>query len=83
MLQNAEMLREQILFDQLFVWMSVFLRSWGKRLTTAMPEQVPDGATVALVPRNNKHHLHDSHDYMPGESKSQIHRNTSKKNITT
>lgn len=32
--------------------------------------QVPDGATVALVPRNTKHHLHDSHDYMPGESES-------------
>lgn len=31
--------------------------------------QVPDGATVALVPRNTKHHLHDSHDYMPGESR--------------
>lgn len=34
--------------------------------------QVPDGATVALVPRNTKHHLHDSHDYMPGESEPQF-----------
>lgn len=34
--------------------------------------QVPDGATVALVPRNTKHLLHDSHDYMPGESESRF-----------
>lgn len=32
--------------------------------------QVPDGATVALIPRSTKNHLHDSHDYMPGESES-------------
>ncbi|CAN9515862.1 unnamed protein product [Ophioblennius macclurei] len=38
-----------------------------KRLNTLQHYKVPDGATVALVPRNNKHHLHDSHDYMPGE----------------
>ncbi|XP_069383096.1 plexin-B1-like isoform X3 [Paralichthys olivaceus] len=38
-----------------------------KRLNTLQHYKVPDGATVALVPRNTKHHLHDSHDYMPGE----------------
>uniref|UniRef100_A0A8D0DBF8 Plexin-B1 n=1 Tax=Sander lucioperca TaxID=283035 RepID=A0A8D0DBF8_SANLU len=38
-----------------------------KRLNTLQHYKVPDGATVALVPRNNKNHLHDSHDYMPGE----------------
>uniref|UniRef100_A0A4W6DB47 Plexin b1a n=1 Tax=Lates calcarifer TaxID=8187 RepID=A0A4W6DB47_LATCA len=38
-----------------------------KRLNTLQHYKVPDGATVALVPRNAKHHLHDSHDYMPGE----------------
>uniref|UniRef100_A0A7N6BX83 Plexin-B1 n=1 Tax=Anabas testudineus TaxID=64144 RepID=A0A7N6BX83_ANATE len=38
-----------------------------KRLNTLQHYKVPDGATVALVPRNSKHHLHDSHDYMPGE----------------
>uniref|UniRef100_A0A3B4F486 Plexin-B1 n=1 Tax=Pundamilia nyererei TaxID=303518 RepID=A0A3B4F486_9CICH len=45
---------------------SVVQGSW-KRLNTLQHYKVPDGATVALVPRNNKHHLHDSHDYMPGE----------------
>ncbi|XP_059189310.1 plexin-B1 [Centropristis striata] len=38
-----------------------------KRLNTLQHYKVPDGATVALVPRNTKNHLHDSHDYMPGE----------------
>ncbi|KAF3696546.1 Plexin-B1 Semaphorin receptor SEP Precursor [Channa argus] len=38
-----------------------------KRLNTLQHYKVPDGATVALVPRNSKHHVHDSHDYMPGE----------------
>ncbi|XP_047227195.1 plexin-B1-like [Girardinichthys multiradiatus] len=45
---------------------SVVQGSW-KRLNTLQHYKVPDGATVALIPRNNKHHLHDSHDYMPGE----------------
>lgn len=45
---------------------SVVQGSW-KRLNTLQHYKVPDGATVALVPRNVKHHLHDSHDYMPGE----------------
>lgn len=30
--------------------------------------QVPDGATVALVPRHSKHIHHDNHDYVAGES---------------
>nr|XP_046252940.1 plexin-B1 isoform X1 [Scatophagus argus] len=45
---------------------SVVQGSW-KRLNTLQHYKVPDGATVALVPRSTKHHLHDSHDYMPGE----------------
>ncbi|KAM7404278.1 hypothetical protein PAMP_011641 [Pampus punctatissimus] len=45
---------------------SVVQGTW-KRLNTLQHYKVPDGATVALVPRNTKHHLHDSHDYMPGE----------------
>eukprot|EP00064_Thunnus_orientalis_P000279 superscaffoldBa00000014_g279 len=45
---------------------SIVQGSW-KRLNTLQHYKVPDGATVALVPRNTKHHLHDSHDYMPGE----------------
>ncbi|XP_040903778.1 plexin-B1 [Toxotes jaculatrix] len=45
---------------------SVVQGTW-KRLNTLQHYKVPDGATVALVPRNAKHHLHDSHDYMPGE----------------
>ncbi|XP_076015479.1 plexin-B1 isoform X2 [Genypterus blacodes] len=45
---------------------SVVQGSW-KRLNTLQHYKVPDGATVALVARNSKHHLHDSHDYMPGE----------------
>ncbi|KAM4563998.1 plexin-B1 isoform 2-T2 [Odontesthes bonariensis] len=45
---------------------SVVQGSW-KRLNTLQHYKVPDGATVALVPRSSKHHLHDSHDYMPGE----------------
>ena len=32
--------------------------------------QVPDGATVALVPRHSKHIHHDNHDYVAGESES-------------
>ncbi|XP_049436710.1 plexin-B1 isoform X2 [Epinephelus fuscoguttatus] len=45
---------------------SVVQGTW-KRLNTLQHYKVPDGATVALVPRNTKNHLHDSHDYMPGE----------------
>ncbi|XP_075882736.1 plexin-B1 isoform X2 [Nelusetta ayraudi] len=45
---------------------SVVQGSW-KRLNTLQHYKVPDGATVALVPRSTKHPLHDSHDYMPGE----------------
>ncbi|XP_036068852.1 plexin-B1 [Oryzias melastigma] len=45
---------------------SVLQGSW-KRLNTLQHYKVPDGATVALVSRNSKHLLHDSHDYMPGE----------------
>uniref|UniRef100_A0A8P4G9A7 Plexin b1a n=1 Tax=Dicentrarchus labrax TaxID=13489 RepID=A0A8P4G9A7_DICLA len=37
---------------------SVVQGSW-KRLNTLQHYKVPDGATVALVPRNTKHHLHD------------------------
>uniref|UniRef100_A0A3Q3J4X3 Sema domain-containing protein n=1 Tax=Monopterus albus TaxID=43700 RepID=A0A3Q3J4X3_MONAL len=45
---------------------SIVQGSW-KRLNTLQHYKVPDGATVALVPRSTKHHLHESHDYMPGE----------------
>ncbi|XP_037135114.1 plexin-B1 isoform X2 [Syngnathus acus] len=38
-----------------------------KRLNTLQHYKVPDGATVALIPRSTKNHLHDSQDYMPGE----------------
>lgn len=34
----------------------------------SVPAQVPDGATVALVPRHTKHIHHDNHDYVAGES---------------
>ncbi|CAF94441.1 unnamed protein product, partial [Tetraodon nigroviridis] len=45
---------------------SVVQDSW-KHLNTLQHYKVPDGATVALVPRSTKHHLHDSHDYIPVE----------------
>ncbi|CDQ75278.1 unnamed protein product [Oncorhynchus mykiss] len=45
---------------------SVVQGSW-KRLNTLQHYKVPDGATVALVPRNTKHIHNDSHDYIPGE----------------
>ncbi|KPP75167.1 plexin-B1/SEP receptor-like [Scleropages formosus] len=45
---------------------SVVQGSW-KRLNTLQHYKVPDGATVALVPRLNKHIHHDSHDYVAGE----------------
>ncbi|KAL1020764.1 hypothetical protein UPYG_G00004370 [Umbra pygmaea] len=45
---------------------SIVQGSW-KRLNTLQHYKVPDGATVALVPRNSKHIHSDSHDYFPGE----------------
>ncbi|XP_008319214.1 plexin-B1 isoform X2 [Cynoglossus semilaevis] len=45
---------------------SVIQGNW-KRLNTLQHYKVPDGATVALVPRHNKHIHHDSHDYVAGE----------------
>ncbi|XP_014264169.2 plexin-B1 isoform X2 [Maylandia zebra] len=45
---------------------SVVQGSW-KRLNTLQHYKVPDGATVALVPRHTKHIHHDNHDYIAGE----------------
>ncbi|MBN3296556.1 PLXB1 protein, partial [Amia calva] len=45
---------------------SVVQGNW-KRLNTLQHYKVPDGATVALVPRNSKHIHHDNHDYVAGE----------------
>ncbi|XP_053724193.1 plexin-B1 [Synchiropus splendidus] len=45
---------------------SVVQGNW-KRLNTLQHYKVPDGATVALVPRHSKHIHHDSHDYAAGE----------------
>uniref|UniRef100_A0A8C2WNS7 Plexin-B1 n=1 Tax=Cyclopterus lumpus TaxID=8103 RepID=A0A8C2WNS7_CYCLU len=45
---------------------SVVQGNW-KRLNTLQHYKVPDGATVALVPRNTKHIHHDNHDYVAGE----------------
>ncbi|KAJ7999601.1 hypothetical protein DPEC_G00196100 [Dallia pectoralis] len=45
---------------------SVVQGNW-KRLNTLQHYKVPDGATVALVPRHSKHIHHDNHDYMAGE----------------
>uniref|UniRef100_A0A3B4Y3F9 Plexin-B1 n=1 Tax=Seriola lalandi dorsalis TaxID=1841481 RepID=A0A3B4Y3F9_SERLL len=45
---------------------SVVQGNW-KRLNTLQHYKVPDGATVALVPRHNKHIHHDNHDYVAGE----------------
>ncbi|XP_055786870.1 plexin-B1-like isoform X2 [Salvelinus fontinalis] len=45
---------------------SVVQGSW-KRLNTLQHYKVPDGATVAMVPRNSKHIHNDNHDYFPGE----------------
>ncbi|KAK3556960.1 hypothetical protein QTP70_022299, partial [Hemibagrus guttatus] len=45
---------------------SVVQGNW-KRLNTIQHYKVPDGATVALVPRNSKHIHHDNHDYVAGE----------------
>uniref|UniRef100_A0A8C1T1A1 Plexin-B1 n=1 Tax=Cyprinus carpio TaxID=7962 RepID=A0A8C1T1A1_CYPCA len=45
---------------------SVVQGNW-KRLNTLQHYKVPDGATVALVPRHSKHIHHDTHDYIAGE----------------
>ncbi|XP_062853474.1 plexin-B1 [Trichomycterus rosablanca] len=45
---------------------SVVQGNW-KRLNTIQHYKVPDGATVALVPRHSKHIHHDNHDYVAGE----------------
>ncbi|XP_035380151.1 plexin-B1 isoform X2 [Electrophorus electricus] len=45
---------------------SIVQGNW-KRLNTLQHYKVPDGATVALVPRNSKHIHHDNHDYVAGE----------------
>ncbi|XP_034537415.1 plexin-B1 [Notolabrus celidotus] len=45
---------------------SVVQGNW-KRLNTLQHYKVPDGATVALVPRHSKHIHHDNHDYVAGE----------------
>ncbi|XP_048858372.1 plexin-B1 [Brienomyrus brachyistius] len=45
---------------------SVCQGNW-KRLNTLQHYKVPDGATVALVPRHSKQIHHDNHDYMAGE----------------
>ncbi|XP_053539634.1 plexin-B1 isoform X2 [Ictalurus punctatus] len=45
---------------------SVVQGNW-KRLNTLQHYKVPDGATVALVPRHSKHVHHDNHDYVAGE----------------
>uniref|UniRef100_A0A8C8JZ12 Sema domain-containing protein n=1 Tax=Oncorhynchus tshawytscha TaxID=74940 RepID=A0A8C8JZ12_ONCTS len=49
---------------------SVVQGNW-KRLNTLQHYKVPDGATVALVPRHSKHIHHDNHDYVAGESEFQ------------
>ncbi|KAL4655627.1 plexin-B1-like [Arapaima gigas] len=45
---------------------SVVQGRW-KRLNTLQHYKVPDGATVALVPRHSKHIHHDNHEYVVGE----------------
>uniref|UniRef100_A0A1A8RPX9 Plexin b2b n=2 Tax=Nothobranchius rachovii TaxID=451742 RepID=A0A1A8RPX9_9TELE len=45
---------------------SVLQGNW-KRLNTLQHYKVPDGATVALVPRHTKNIHYDSHDFLPGE----------------
>ncbi|XP_036388457.1 plexin-B1 [Megalops cyprinoides] len=45
---------------------SVVQGTW-KRLNTLQHYKVPDGATVALVPRHTKHMHHDNQDYVAGE----------------
>uniref|UniRef100_K7FZP4 Plexin-B1 n=1 Tax=Pelodiscus sinensis TaxID=13735 RepID=K7FZP4_PELSI len=48
---------------------SVIQGTW-KRLNTLQHYKVPDGATVALVPRVTKHIPRETQDYVPGESES-------------
>ncbi|XP_055077868.1 plexin-B1 [Periophthalmus magnuspinnatus] len=45
---------------------SVVQGSW-KRLNTLQHYKVPDGATLALIPRHTKHIHHDNHEYIAGE----------------
>ncbi|XP_072307946.1 plexin-B1 [Eucyclogobius newberryi] len=45
---------------------SVVQGNW-KRLNTLQHYKVPDGATVALIPRHTKHIHHDNHEYVAGE----------------
>ncbi|XP_048345772.1 plexin-B1 isoform X1 [Sphaerodactylus townsendi] len=45
---------------------SVVQGNW-KRLNTVQHYKVPDGATVALVPRMTKHLPRENQDYIPGE----------------
>ncbi|KAG8127874.1 hypothetical protein E2320_014792, partial [Naja naja] len=45
---------------------SIIQGSW-KRLNTLQHYKVPDGATVALVPRMTKHLPRENQDYIPGE----------------
>ncbi|XP_072510845.1 plexin-B1 isoform X2 [Notamacropus eugenii] len=45
---------------------SVVQGAW-RRLNTLQHYKVPDGATVALVPRFNKHIPRENQDYVPGE----------------
>lgn len=54
--------RDHIAPSQLMLRLKVTL------LRVFCPHQVPDGATVALVPRHTKHIHHDNHDYVAGES---------------
>uniref|UniRef100_A0A8C5SX68 Plexin B1 n=1 Tax=Laticauda laticaudata TaxID=8630 RepID=A0A8C5SX68_LATLA len=45
---------------------SIIQGSW-KRLNTLQHYKVPDGATIALVPRMTKHLPRENQDYIPGE----------------
>ncbi|XP_061583991.1 plexin-B1-like isoform X1 [Cololabis saira] len=53
---------------------SVVQGSW-KRLNTLQHYKVPDGATVALVPRHSKNIHHDNHDYIAGEKTPMLEDN--------
>ncbi|KAG7229487.1 hypothetical protein INR49_031908 [Caranx melampygus] len=53
------------LLDQVFKGTSFSHRPHADSLD--LDAEVPDGATVALVPRHNKHIHHDNHDYVAGE----------------
>lgn len=43
---------------------------WALVTLSSSCAQVPDGATVALVPRLTKHIPRENQDYIPGESES-------------